>query len=359
MARRRNKGSMGNLDSLLDTMTSVVGILIIILIVIQLGVREKVRELILEIEHEEISQTDLDNKEKELKKLEDLIKKKEQEFISKNKIHQTTMSQLAQVKNKITDSKTQLSKIQNLKEDPISLTKEINSALKEIKAKEAELKSIEIEENKLKKLLAAHKRVKSQPDKTIKLPNPRPAPPGSRGVYFICNGGRVFFRNDDEYREYFKKKVESTRAKTNKDGEYDPAFLKKYFSTRSDITPFGKFQFHNSNTTIYFRIKFGRSVGELGSFVGRSSSRFQRELRELDNKKFYIIFQVQPDSYDTYLKAREVAEELGFSCGWQPQGKNEWDFTLWTPMKVIGAKKIEEKRKNNPQPASKPANVLD
>ena len=106
MARRRNKGSMGNLDSLLDTMTSVVGILIIILIVIQLGVREKVRELILEIEHEEISQTDLDNKEKELKKLEDLIKKKEQEFISKNKIHQTTMSQLAQVKNKITDSKT-------------------------------------------------------------------------------------------------------------------------------------------------------------------------------------------------------------------------------------------------------------
>ena len=61
MARKRKKGSMGNLDSLLDTMTSLVGILIIILIVIQLGVKEKVKEL-LDIETEEISVQDIENK---------------------------------------------------------------------------------------------------------------------------------------------------------------------------------------------------------------------------------------------------------------------------------------------------------
>ena len=359
MARRRNKGSMGNLDSLLDTMTSVVGILIIILIVIQLGVREKVKELILDVEQDEISVTELEKKEENLKKLEELIKQKEKAFIDKNKVHMAVMNKLAAAKDQITKSRQQLATIKNINADPVSITKEINATLKEIKARETELQKIELEEAKLKKLLMAHRQAKSQPDKTVKLPNPRPAPPGSRAVYFICDGGRVFFRNDDEYREYFKKKVESSRAKQNKEGEYDPAYLKKYFSTRSNITPFGKFEFHNSNTTIYFRIKFGRSVGELSTFVTRTSSRFQRELKSLDKDKYYVIFQVQPDSYDTYLKARDVAEDLGYSCGWQPQGKNEWDFTLWTPMKVTGAKQIEEKRKNDPKPAAAPANVLD
>ncbi|MCM8529404.1 MAG: hypothetical protein NE327_22970 [Lentisphaeraceae bacterium] len=357
MARRKKQSSMGNLDSLLDTMTSVVGILIIILIVIQLGVKEKVKEL-LDIVNEEISVSDLEKKEKDIKTLEDLIKKREQDFISKNKAHLAVMNKLTTAKNEIKKSQEQLNLIQNVNANSVNITKDIDAALKEIKAREKELESIELEENKLKKLLATAKRMKSKPDKTVKLPNPRPAPPGSRGVYFICNGGRVFYRNDDEYREYFQKKVESSRAKQNKDGEYDPAYLKKYFSTRSNITPFGKFEFHNNKTNIYFRLKFGRSVGELSSFISRTSSRYRRELSKLDNKKYYIVFQVQPDSYSTYLIARSVAESMGFACGWQPQGKNEWDYNLWTPMKVIGAKKIIEARKDNPPP-QKPNNVLD
>ena len=357
MARKRKKGPMGNLDSLLDTMTSVVGILIIILIVIQLGVKEKVKEL-LDIANEEISVTDLEKKEKDIKTLEDLIKKKEQDFLQKNKAHLAAMNKLSTAKNQITKTKQELNLIANVKANPINISKDINAALKDIKVKEKALESIELEESKLKKLLASAKKIKSRPNKSVKLPNPRPAPPGARGVYFICNGGRVFYRNDDEFRAYFKKKVDGTRAKKNKNGEYDPAFLKKYFSTRSNVTPFGKFEFYNNKTNIYFRLKFGRSLGELSSFITRTSSRFQRELKKIDNKKFYIVFQVQPDSYSSYLIARTVAERLGFACGWQPQGKNEWDFTLWTPMKVIGAKKIDEQRKNNPPP-KKPSNVLD
>ena len=40
--KRRKKGELGSLDSLLDTMTSVVGILIIILVVLQLGAKQAV-----------------------------------------------------------------------------------------------------------------------------------------------------------------------------------------------------------------------------------------------------------------------------------------------------------------------------
>ena len=125
MARKRKKGSMGNLDSLLDTMTSVVGILIIILIVIQLGVKEKVKEL-LDIVNEEISVKDLEKKEQDIKTLEDLLKKKEQEFISKNKAQLTVMNKLKLTNNEISKSKQELNLIKNIKANPVNINKDIN-----------------------------------------------------------------------------------------------------------------------------------------------------------------------------------------------------------------------------------------
>ncbi len=45
MGRRRRKDSGASLDSLLDTMTNVVGILVIVLIVTQLGVGDAVKRI--------------------------------------------------------------------------------------------------------------------------------------------------------------------------------------------------------------------------------------------------------------------------------------------------------------------------
>ena len=53
--RHRKKEINGSMDSLLDTMFCVVGILIILLIVIQLEVKEKIKDLVLDEDIEEIS----------------------------------------------------------------------------------------------------------------------------------------------------------------------------------------------------------------------------------------------------------------------------------------------------------------
>ena len=75
MGRRRKKdGLAGNMDSLLDTLTSVVGILIIILIVIQIGVQEKVKELIFD-NTDVVSESDVKKKNSEIIKLEKELKK--------------------------------------------------------------------------------------------------------------------------------------------------------------------------------------------------------------------------------------------------------------------------------------------
>ena len=357
--RRKKDGIAGNLDSLLDTMTSVVGILIIILIVIQLGVKEKIKELVLEIETKEISAEEVKQKEDQLKKLSELIKTREAAFLAKNKEYKAGMTEVKALERKLADAERLLVATKNTNADPAKITKDISLALKQIKTAEAELESVEVNEAKLKKLLDAYrKKKKIQPDKSVKLPNPRPAKDGSRGVYFICKGGRVFYRDDNAYREFFQKKVDFSRAKKNKAGEYDPNFLMKYFSTRSKIAPFGKFEYLKHSTNVMFKIQFSRSMGESKNFLFSKSSRFQRQLRTLDRNKYYVVFQVQPDSYDVYLKARSVAEQLGYSVGWQPMNKNDWDYNLWTPMLIYGAKKIIEARKKNPPP-KKPVNVLD
>jgi hypothetical protein len=42
-------------------------------------------------------------------------------------------------------------------------------------------------------------------------------------------------------------------------------------------------------------------------------------LQTLNPSKFYARFLVWPDSFETYLEARRVATQYGFSAGWAPQ----------------------------------------
>ena len=122
MARRRRRkrsgAAAGNLDSLLDTLTSVVGILIIILIVIQLGVKEKVKELVLEIETRDISQKEVDSKAAELEEMKELIKKREEDFLSKNKTYKTQMVQLKALQKQEKDASSKLTAVKSMKADP-------------------------------------------------------------------------------------------------------------------------------------------------------------------------------------------------------------------------------------------------
>lgn len=357
--RRRKKDSGGNLDSLLDTMTSVVGILIIILIVIQIGVKEKVKELVLENANKEISATEIQNKAKEVEDLKKLIEKKEKDFLSKNQAYKKSMIEVKNLEKELDDASKRLLTTKTSKADPTKITQELSKALKEIKEAEAKLQKVEVNEKKLKSLVSAYrKKKKSKADAKVKMPNPRPAPAGAKAVYFICKGDRVFYRDDEAFREYFKKKLDLARIKPNKLGEYDYAKVENHFSRRSNLTPFGKFRTYANKIRIYFRLNLNRSMGETSNFVTSRSSKFQKNLAKLDRKKFYVVFQVSPDSFPVYLKARAIVEQLGYSCGWTPMSKNDWDYNLWTRFYVLGGKKADEiaKKKNPPK---KPNNVLD
>ena len=127
---------------------------------------------------------------------------------------------------------------------------------------------------------------------------------------------------------------------------------------------FGKYEYHKHPTNVMFKITLNPRYSDEKNGVLNPSSLFNRKLKSLDKNKHYIVFQVFPDSYYTYLLSRRIAEQKGFNIGWNPEGKRDFDYHRWTGLKVYGAKAIEEKRKADaagkpPPPKKPPAKVLD
>ena len=80
--RRRPVDDAGNLDSLLDALTNVVGILIIMLVVALLGMSEAVKRITQAQELDDKVDVDhLLDKEKELKALKELLKQLEPDWL--------------------------------------------------------------------------------------------------------------------------------------------------------------------------------------------------------------------------------------------------------------------------------------
>jgi len=86
----------------------------------------------------------------------------------------------------------------------------------------------------------------------------------------------------------------------------------------------------NYNVEVFRRIYGGNIVkaasltrkdsvpGESPDIIEKKDSDFQTELDKLNPQKDYIFFGVQKDSFEVFLKARQIAWERGFVVGWRP-----------------------------------------
>ena len=190
----------GGLDSLLDTMTNVVGILVLVLIVTQLGVTEKVSEITANsnVTEDDVSlaKMDLDEKLAEQQELADQLKsatsidlKAEQERLDRLKDMLETQKKLladqekqanefamtiASDRKKAADASKQIA---DNKQQRDKLSKSINEKL----ARKAELEAL---------LDKTPRRAAAAP-KVVSIPNPRPAPKGAKPVEFICAFNRL------------------------------------------------------------------------------------------------------------------------------------------------------------------------
>lgn len=384
--RRRTEENAGSLDSLLDTMTNVVGILVILLVVTQIGVRGAMRRIQYHLPDVTIPQLDamrlaVGALRGEMQGLESRVQAAAGDDIS--------AVALTQAQREVEGLTRTLMTRKSEVKDYHALSAAIEALRRNVSEEEAAVSRLQQEMSRLNALLEQTPLRKAAPARVIRLPNPRPAPAGGQCVWFTCKGGRVARADTAELRRLARERIEALKqtlqyretgtlsggglqkwqGNRGKDAGsspaqvvYDADKVVEYFDKREVGTRDYRFlvsiekAWGRENLSITPR----PTGGETASQIRYRSSAFIRALQSIDFRKQYVRFLVWPDSFETYILAREIAEQLKVPAGWTIQ-TGEWWKIGWD----LGLKMRDEKvpPPAKPQPEGTkpppPPDVLD
>lgn len=357
MARRAKSQAGIGLDSLLDTMTNVVGILVIMLIVTQLGVGEAVSRIgdsesvQPEVLEEMVSRRDT------LQERFDILKEEVGDMLQPGKID--PVKTIARYKNKIEGENKNIERLLEARApDPnieIELQKqeqarkdEITQLIEKLKLEEKKLDDqLAAAQSKIEELLA---RLSDIPDRevpepdVIVLPNPRAAPEKARPTRFICRDGRLTLIDEEQIQS--RAQARTGYVLTRKMNIQDPKkqvvdgeTLSKEFNETPIVE--GDFRVEMIVQGRYPKLVLKRktSAGETPGQIASPQSDYRRRIRQLKGEnlaggvKHYLQFLVWPDSFETYITARQIAQDEGILAGWQPQTmQGEYMISLGAPL---------------------------
>jgi hypothetical protein len=368
--RRPRKSGGGSLDSLLDTMTNVVGILVILLTVTQLGVSDAVKrigdtesvkpealEAVLERLRELLAvRAELEARLKALGQEDDGVDAAERLRKLRKRIadYQADTEVLSE-----NEAKKRQAELELLawKEEAERRKKEADELLARRNTGAEELASMRA------KLAEAIDLGPVQP-KIIYLPNPRPAPEGAKPSTFLCREGRVMAVDAEQIQDWAQKRaafiIQRRRLGRDPAAGIDPKILVDEFNQDP-----GRDRNFDVRMTVAGRVpklvlKRKPEAGETAEQIERTTSRYQQQIRRTAPGEFYLQFLVWPDSFEVYLKAREIAASRGLLAGWKPQtttGEHVIEFganLLLGPPPPPPKPRPKPKEEEKPKPETKP-----
>lgn len=370
MRRKPDDDDAGAMDSLLDTMTNVVGILVIVLVVTQLGVGDAVQRISesIKVDPEQLKENqakiaDLDQQktllDAQLGLLDPNVEQND-DFLDE---------ELEALKKRLEDEDLKLANLnkKNLAQQQALVLgeKEEEELAKERKKLEDEIAASLAEVAKVKATLEQTPDREILPPKEMRLPDPRPAPEGTKPFQLICYKNKIFpfkfypvqMAARERSAELLRKKKFLIDPKEGIDGErFVKEFNKKPF--RNEFFDF-EMRNHPDGEPRIACIPRERAGAEVKD-VERRNSQFSKDIRATDPSEYYLQFLVCGDSYDVYLSARALAEESQLAVGWSPQPAN-WIFAGKMGGDVrFGKSKPAPPKPANPNPApKKPNNVID
>jgi hypothetical protein len=369
---------MGSLDSLLDTMTNVVGILVIVLIISQVKMSQAVDKVysdlpvISEAQHAEL-----------LKKIEIYDRKKasldEQWKPLKDLAPQADLERLAREEAEL-KHRIETTQKSTVGQQLVNLQKQLESLDKTLTPLRASIADLDRSLAEVSAEIANVPKGKAPPARVVRLPNPRPAPEGAQPARFICRDNRLYFIDYDQFLAQLAKRVTDNRDKLlwkdPKTGE-PPDPKRHYYSEKmifSLIRSLRKFHgfglvperagaAHSPNLHLKLVPLPGQGV-PLGRLTANTSP-LPRLVSQLLKEKRYAEFLVYPDGMEVYMEARQYCERRKLLAGWIPQTT---DKLWWTPHKIfpeeigklpdVPPPKPKDPDAKPPPPPPKP-NVLD
>lgn len=365
MSRRRPLEDAGNLDSLLDALTNVVGILIIMLVVALLGMSEAVKRITQAQELDDKVDVDhLLDKEKELQALKELLKQLEPDWLEMEPQVPKHKVQLQKLKNQV-ESLSEKIKVESQDKD-IDIDK-MESDFKEKsetqKKLDADLKKAIKRLEELKALLDKTPVLKIPPAEIVRIPNPRDVDKSYRKVTFHIQKKRVIQEETQRYRKRlekniatFKKRFKPVAPTSTHTGGYDYEKFKELMGRTkySDRNVNVKLKHHAYG--IYMDFYITEKAGDDIKTMENSGSKYQRAIRKIKRKgKQYARYKVASDSFAEYVKARNIADKIGIPAGWEAD-TNSKDRNWYTYVKHnMTFNKVKPKPKpKSSQSSSKP-----
>ena len=330
--RRRSKIILGSMDSLLDTMTNVVGILVILLVVTQLGVRSAVSRIRSNLPEVDVEQLETARKDSDV--VLDLVNTVQDQWM-KEKAAFKENSNLIVLLNKRVDPAAK-KMLADSQADFDSISKKIEqSEKKEIDLKVA-IAKLKKEIDQVKKDLVESKKQKKPPVKVVRIPNPRPAPENSKGEWFVCRNGRVIYVDVESIASVAARRISMmkmqlqfgkaglSRPANKRSGkaqpfEYDAGKVVNYFKKNQIIIDGQGVTVYNRDyhTACWMTLTLDTKRGEDAVGAARAWSKYRKALNAVKKRNNYAKFIVYPDSFELYLKAHEVANALKVPAGWQ------------------------------------------
>ncbi len=191
MARRARDSGEASMDSLLDALTNVVGVLLLILIISSLGLSQAVKVVVENLP--DVTEQDL----QELKVRVDATRKNLEELTqtaaeSKKKPDKTPQQLMLEIEKIETNNKDLAKKNSDMEE----LQKKIDDAEVTKKSREKEVTEAATDLAKMKAILAQTPEQQKVAPKVVKMPNPRIASAESKAHYVICKFGKVYYVGD-------------------------------------------------------------------------------------------------------------------------------------------------------------------
>ena len=353
MARRKSHDEELPFVALMDTMTNVVGVLVIVLVMIGIGLARTVKKVLSDLppvtaaEHAKLKQEVEAAKPKhDPKQVEQELEKLKQQLTKSGEELKTLDVTKDEQKIKITD-------LDDLK-------KQITEKQKVRDAKKAEVDKLLAEVDRMKALLDTTPVPAPPPElppSFVKLPNPRPMPANADIQHFLVTGGRIIFIADDDIAKLIEQELKNNEQalalirEVVKGADGRPVMIK---DKSGHLTQQRKVVYDSKKTAAHFartrlnvrgykieiplaanspripvRVTPTADAGETVEQARRLTSSFQQQLRAMKaNPKAVAWFHVYKDSIQTYLDARDIADQSGMPAGWEIYGNQFFVFYL-------------------------------
>lgn len=334
----RRQSDLGSLDSLLDTMTNVVGILVIILVVTILGVQEAVGRISEQLaDQEPVSEeqyeqalTQADELAVQLQALRD--KPDPQVDLSRER------DQLASLQAAVKQLESQLDVKPQSLPDPAALTQQIAAQRKALMELTRQTEATRQRSEQLDQRLATTPIPKRKKPKQTTIPNPRTAPKGATPYFILCKGGRAIPVPLDRLMQLGEQRVKTVQRSSK--GDTPPCKAVIDYFERLDVNTRGfRLKVRLARDRIILRFYPEDGLGETVEQMQGRASQLRRAVQTIKRSNHYVRYVVWPDSYEAYLSAREITDEAGLPAGWVPFGSQSV-FERWTLMTCVPDKPL-------------------